>query len=376
MSLLRSGRLRVLGYVKFRLRTIGYYLRTGQWRMLGHFLFVCAFSRDSGLALLDPVWRRFPKLNPYPWQIEVENTTRCHLRCPMCEHTYWKLPPRDMTFGEFKRVVDQFPKLKWIGTTGIGGSFLNKDFLRMIQYVKSRDVYAEMFDSFDRVKEEDLRALLGYQMDKIWISMEAATKATYEQIRVGADFDRVTNNIRLLMRLKKESGRPIPEVWFHFIISKLNAGEMLAYVDLVKDLAGDTQRNGTMIYWTALMAFDKTRDMEVKVAPETREAIDRRCRQLGIYSVWNDNVTRDRPVVECMRWTQPFVLSSGHVQCCCAINEANERDYQVQTSFGNLFEEDFHDIWYSDRYRNFVKTLRSGKFPACCKNCRIFRECH
>ena len=66
--------------------------------------------------------------------MEIEVTTRCNLKCIICEHTYWDEPNRDMSFEQFKGIVDQFPKLKWIGLTGIGESFINKDFMKMLRY--------------------------------------------------------------------------------------------------------------------------------------------------------------------------------------------------------------------------------------------------
>lgn len=89
MSVANNRRLKVIGYAKYRLRILLYLLRIGKFRMAYSFLFVCLFSRESGLALLDHFWRAFPKWNPYPWYMQVETTTRCHLKCTMCEHTYW-----------------------------------------------------------------------------------------------------------------------------------------------------------------------------------------------------------------------------------------------------------------------------------------------
>lgn len=374
MSVSKNRRLKVIGYTKYRLSILLYLLRTGNFRMAYSFLFVCLFSRDSGLALLDPFWRTFPKWNPYPWSLEVETTTRCHLKCAMCEHTYWNEKPRDMSFDQFRHIIDQFPGLKWIGMTGIGSSYLNKDFPRMLEYVKQRHCYVELFDSFDLIGEKEARALIDLEIDKVWVSMEAATKATYETIRVGAKFERTLENIRRFVGLKVSSRKPLPELWFHFIVSKLNRDEVMAYVDLVKDLVGDTRKHGTLIFWSALLAFDQVNDLRATVPETLKEQVDARCKALNIYSTWNLNLSALNPVTRCMRWTEPFVLVSGNVQCCCAINEANQRNHQVATSFGDLLHTPFQDLWYSNRYSNFIKTIRSGKLPACCKYCRVFRE--
>ena len=41
-------------------------------------------------------------------------------------------------FGE--EIVDQFPKLIWFNPTGEGDAFLNRNFLKMLRYLKSKSI--------------------------------------------------------------------------------------------------------------------------------------------------------------------------------------------------------------------------------------------
>jgi MoaA/NifB/PqqE/SkfB family radical SAM enzyme len=102
----------------------------------------------------------------------------------MCEHTYWNEVGRDMTYDEFVYIIGQFPSLKWVGMTGIGTSFLNRDFLRMIEYVKSRKIDVEIYDSFHLLTKDRAKELVRLKVDKIIASIDAATSATYEKIRI------------------------------------------------------------------------------------------------------------------------------------------------------------------------------------------------
>jgi radical SAM protein with 4Fe4S-binding SPASM domain len=346
-------------------------LKNKKFRSAYNHIWVSLFTRNAGVALLDPLIRLFPQLAPYPKTLEIEVTTRCHLKCLICEHTYWKEPPRDMSFDEFKRVVDQFPKLKWIGMTGIGSSFLNKDYLKMLRYLKSRDIYVELYDSFDQMNEEIIAELIDLGIEKIYLSMEAATKETYEKIRVGASFERVIDNVRKLAELKREKKTPFPELWFHYIINKLNLGEMSEYVELVHSLVGDDSNYATLIYWTRLLDFKEVKHLDVSLPANLKKDAIEKTDKYGIYNLWNEDITRDKPITKCTNWTEPFVLVTGHVQPCCVINEANERNYQKEFSFGNLFEEDFRDIWRSSQFKEFKSKLHQGKMPSICKNCRI-----
>jgi MoaA/NifB/PqqE/SkfB family radical SAM enzyme len=369
---IKNKRLRVMGFAWYGLKILFYLIGRGKFRMAWNYLFVSLFSRDSGLALLDPFFRRFPRLNPYPWCIEVETSTACNLKCIICEHTYWHEPPKFMTFDQFKHIVDQFPRLKRVGATGIGNAFINPDYLRMLEYLKNRNCYVEIFDSFASLQERDIQALADLGIDKLWVSFEAATKETYEKIRVGARFEQTIANIKRLAELRDKASKPLPQMAFHFIFSKLNIGETLAYVDMVKSLIGDTHKHGTFIFFTALLDFPEVNNLYVQVDEDLKNKVDQRCHELNIFSAWNDNITIDQQVCQCMRWNEPFVLVTGDVQCCCAINEANQRAYQIKHSFGNLLQTHFKDLWYSNVYGNFRRALRHNVFPPICKYCRAY----
>ena len=180
--------------------------------------------------------RLAPIIQPYPCLIEVEPTTRCNLKCRMCEHTYWREPQRDMSFKEFNKIIDQFPHLKWIGLTGIGSSFLNKDFMKMLQYVKSKKIYVEIYDTFFLINREKAKELINLGIDRILPSIDAATKETYEKIRVGSDFETVVRNLKNLIEIKKERNLIFPELSFHYIISKLNMHEVVKFIDFVHSI--------------------------------------------------------------------------------------------------------------------------------------------
>jgi len=375
--LLDKRRLKLLPLARYKLRYLKYLLfdrrdlanaRSYVWATL--------FSRDAGLALQDVVYRHFPRLGPYPRQLEIEVTTACNLKCVICEHTYWTENPRHMTLDQFKHVVEQFPDLRWIGVTGIGSGFLNPDYMKMLRFLKEqKKCFVEFFDHFYSIDEDRARELIEIGINKIWVSLESATRESYKRIRVGSDFDRVIGNIRAMMRIKRELRSPIPELWFHFIINRHNVEEMEDYVDLVARLA--TEEGGLsapLIYWTSLLPFGEVEDLHCRPSSERMARIETLCRDRGIFSVFNENLTCDKPMSSCTKWNEPFVLVSGDIQPCCALNEANDRPYQEEHAFTNVLESDFRVWWRSRAKEEFVANLRAGVLNPVCRNCHIFRH--
>lgn len=375
MEILDIRRLKVLGLIWSRIRLFLYLIRTGKFKNAYSLMFSSLFVRDAGLAVADWIYRINPDLAPYPEAIEVEVTTRCHLKCVICEHTYWSEPPRDMSFDEFKRIIDQFPKLKWIGLSGIGSAFLNKDFLKMLRYLKSKGVFTEFYDTFDLIDRKTSEVLVEIGVDKIWMSLDAARKETYEKIRVGGNFDKVIGNLMNLIEVKKQRNTPVPEIWFHYIMNKHNVAEMPEYVDLIHSIVSKSKTNyATYIFFTSLLYFDKVEHLRPVLDEKLKNQVLEKARKYNLYVNWNENVLANKPVTDCTKWTEPFILATGHAQPCCAINEANDRNHQKQHSFGNLLTEDFHDIWRSDKFRDLKKNIHNGVFPTICKHCRLYKR--
>ncbi len=81
----------------------------------------------------------------------------------------------------------------------------------------------------------------------MFISIDGATKETYEKIRVGSDFNRVVANIKRFIELKRQRKTYFPETILHFVLNKINQHEALYFVEFVKSLGGQT------IFFTRLL---------------------------------------------------------------------------------------------------------------------------
>ncbi|MBU0504187.1 MAG: radical SAM protein [Candidatus Omnitrophota bacterium] len=366
-------RLQLLKMIFSRMRYVWHFLLKGKFKMAYNHIWVGLFTRDSGIALWDSMYRLFSFIRPYPETIEIEVTTRCHLRCAICEHTYWKEPARDMSFEEFKKIIDQFPRLKWAGPSGIGSGFLNKDYLKMLEYLKKRSVFVEFFDSFDLIDKETAEKLVDLEIDKIWVSLDDPTPDGYARIRVGTNLEKILNNIRVMLNTKEKKRSPFPEIWFQMIVTSINVHKMPEYVELVHDLTKDKKYNyANLIFWTNILSFKEVQGLSTGIPDEIRREVLIRARKHNIFINWNENIQPVNPPSCCARWNEPFILVTGHVQPCCIINQANQRDHQKLYSFGNLLEQDFHDIWRSEKLKGFLKTLKNNRFPIICKYCRMY----
>lgn len=342
------------------------------------FTWVKLFVKEAGPAIMNPFYGMFPSLAPYPTHIEIEATTRCHLKCAICEHRYWTERPEDMSFDDFKRLIGQFPRLKWVGFAGIGSNFLNQDYVRMMKYLKDRNIYVSFVDHFDRMTKDISKEIVEMGVDQIEISMDGATKETYESIKVGCKFERTLEHIAGMLEAKKDLDSPLPQIMFRYIVTKQNIKEAPDFIKIVKKMKDiyPLRADGyAELEYTGLLAFKENEEYALSHFPqETKEKILEEASKMDInVSFAHQNPKHKRPRHTCAAWVEPFIFADGEVMACCAQNENNRRETQRQKSLGNVFKTPFKEIWNSNQYKEIRKNVpRAGApTPEWCKGCRV-----
>lgn len=353
----------------FKIKSMFAYTREKGIKWVYNYIHFILFYDTTNYLLIKYLhWR-----HSYPSYLEVECTTRCPLKCKFCEHTFWNESSTDMTLDQFKHIIDQFPKLRWIGMTGIGEEFINKSFMNMLKYIKQKDIstFIELYDSFMFITEEEINELIDLGIERIFISLDAATKETYEKIRIGANWEKVMQNLETLVKLKKEKSAQFPQLCFHYIVLKDNIHEMVDFIDLVHSFSADVK----LIQFSRMLhCFDEVKNLFVEVPEEITKEVNNKAKELGINVTWGLNVSQNKPSINrCMAWTMPFIFVNGDVIPCCAENEANMRNFQHKTSMGNIFKQSFKEIWNDARYNNLRRIIKQNKTPSACVNCPLFK---
>jgi len=70
----------------------------------------------------------------------------------------------------------------------------------------------------------------------------------------------------------------------------------------------------------------------------------------------------------CTAWTVPFITVEGDVYPCCTFTEGNIRETMKTHNLGNVFRNDFRQLWEGEAYMNFKKSFSRGEVPELCKN--------
>jgi len=267
-----------------------------------------------------------------------------------------------MSFEEFKYIIDQFSKIKKISIVGQGENLLNNDFFSMLEYAKSKGNFVEFYDNFCLLDDRAANKLISIKPDIVWVSLDGATKETYELIRIGSNFESVLNNIKNLIKIKEAKGADYPKINFNYVVNKYNFREILKFIELIRSIKRNEE---ILISFTNVMSIHAdlrdiySDDDQQKIFLQTNELAKKR----GILLEWRNFPRIKMGIQGCEMWNRPCVMVNGDFFPCCVING--------QAPFGNVFKENFKKLWDKADYKNFRKNILAGKTPSFCKKCEF-----
>lgn len=365
---------------KHKLKLLFNFILAGRFREIYNMLWVYPlwWNRKWASFILN---KFLPKLgiDMFPPFLEIEPTTSCNLRCICCEHTYWKEPPKNMTFEQFKKIFDDFDKPKWLGLTGIGSSYLNRDYHKMMAYAKSKGTIVEVFDHFAHFKDDNqIKELIEIGPDFQFISTYGATKKSFEKVCGRSNYDLIVKNIKKFVQLKKSMKKRFPILSFHYIVTSESKNEILKFIDFVFSLNTEIAE---ILVTPMLHTFKEAEKYAVEIDEEYVKKVRERAKKYNIPITINmcakkeaEGLEKKPDVINCREYIMPFIFVTGHVTPCCAQNEANAREWQKKLSLGNALEKPFREIWYSPRYIELRKLIRQNKCPKECALCPAYEN--
>ncbi len=305
-----------------------------------------------------------------PWGIQVESTTFCNLRCVFCERSSSNRKNSSLDLEKFVAFIKPQDFLKFPGfgfsvdLTRTGEPLLNENLLRMVHHVKQGGGRCGFTSNFLLADKRKAKELLDSGLDYIGISLDAADRHLYETVRRGAQFHRLVENISTFVSQRNELHKKSPSLSIMCTVSNDNiVSEMPKVVKLASDLGITKIR-----FQTAARVDGEPYN------PNSLENFQNYFRD-ALQIARNNGISLETSALvnkrRCCIPFYPFVTVEGYILPCCWITQMMSHGDQITLSFGNVFQEDLLNIWFSDAYINFRKRVLSGNFPSICLNCPV-----
>ncbi len=306
-----------------------------------------------------------------PLIVQIEPTINCNLKCTMCMSPLFKRQVRVLEPDKFEHILAQFPYAEKISLVGAGEPLLNPHLFHMIRYAKARGVRIGFATNATLLDAAMARKIRESGVDWLNISLDGATKQTYESIRIGADFERVLENIRNLTKTLEGCAAPEVSVWH--VLMKSNIDELTPLVALVARL-------GIRMLYVQTAHCWGSETWKMRTAGQTlrndRDAIQQALRSARLAAAKEHvgfayvNIAAGTGRRACQwPWRSCYITTDGFVTPCC-LQGANPDII----NFGNIFTDRFENIWNGQKYRDFRAALKQGPIPSICVDCPSYYD--
>lgn len=318
-------------------------------------------------------------LSSRPGILELPVAGKCNLRCEMCSLSHGSPMYPNWTIEEVERFTPLIQYADAVNPTGAGEPLLVKDFFKMLALFKSNANAVGFYTNATTLTADKIDRLIELQVNAVNISIDGATKETFERIRKHATFEVVVGNARALVRRRKEMGAEYPILQIAMVLMRNNMHELCDLVRLAADIGA------TSVY--TMFVSDLLRDEMPEREPVRTNAVLREAKalakELGINffapaplpeiaaqsGVATEAVMPAIPAggITCSHpWNQMVVWNDGDVSPCCRI-----RGKVDDQAFGNIKDAEPAALWNGPGFVRIRERLSTGRPPTECQRCPL-----
>jgi len=275
------------------------------------------------------------KVNNSKFCLTIEPNNICNLKCIMCPYKKMKRKKETMSMNLFKRIIDEAKQLGCVDVhlTQYNEPFTDKHIFDRVAYIKKRGMTSWFYSNGTILNKTVREKILENPPDLIRFSVDGSNKKTFESIRVGANYEKVVENIKNLFTERNEKKKKLPVIEVFFTILEQNKKECKDFLKIWKNNCD----------FASLYPADSR---------ESKDFVNIDYKGLKSYPCFNPK--------------RVLVLSNGKVVLCCV-------DIDGKVVLGDLKKQSLKEIFNSERFKDIFNSQIKRKCSIdMCKNCSKF----
>jgi radical SAM protein with 4Fe4S-binding SPASM domain len=252
--------------------------------------------------------------------------------------------------------------------------FMTRDFADRLETVRRHGVpLADVITNGTLLNEDSVAKILDAELSRFIFSIDGGTKAVYEGIRVGAVFERVIENFKLLQTRRRERNAALPKLRINHVLSEANIDHFEDFLALIESLEpeeiavrtvsrmsdAEIQESSDPVFW------NKVRAARVKLAAfclrtsiEDSAFLRDRHALIELFADSGEKLICTKP------WNTLAIHPNGDVFPCMAWS---------RPPIGNLLTETFNDIWRGEKLEMLRSEFGDVRPGLDCLHCTIRR---
>lgn len=310
-------------------------------------------------------------LKSYPRRLVLELTNACNLNCVMCGRNAANFKPTVFDMDVFKSFEPIMDTIEEVTLMGWGEPTIHPHFNEMLEIINkhsARKYFCTNGMNLKKIKD----AIFDYKVDVFAVSLDGATDETNSRIRRGSKIDVITEDLKDIVRIKKERGLTYPWINFVFCAMKSNIHELPDLVKLAAEIGIDEVK---VVYLTVFeeSLLEETLWGQENLIREVFEEAIRVGDELGIAlklpHYVGEDVAGDKLHKDCfVSWRDFFLGSDGYVRPCMS-TPIHFFEYDKN--------RDFMDMWNSEEYQKYRKIVNvQAQMDSPCTRCYQSSHCN
>ncbi|PKN76287.1 MAG: hypothetical protein CVU52_05455 [Deltaproteobacteria bacterium HGW-Deltaproteobacteria-10] len=315
--------------------------------------------KEDLFRLYNFVISKYPKRETYPKYFSLNLTTRCNLRCTICDRTDFQTS--DMDFNNLVKLKNPIKHAKMVDLTGWGEAILYKKYADVVAYIFSLNNRRKLISQTSNgVMVDKYAELVKGRLQRFVISLNAASLETYNREMKGGDFNKTISNIQSFMSKITSEDRKC--VRLHFVTHLNNYGEMPLFVELANSL------NITQVSFGQYMcsSIDAEKNTLLNIKTEYNhilKKVDEASKKFKVevfYRRFGENLGLSSDNCR-FPFDWCFIYPDGEITPCC---------YLADITMGNVFDNTFESIWFGEK----IQKLRKSRYLPSCSFCAPFQS--
>jgi radical SAM protein with 4Fe4S-binding SPASM domain len=320
----------------------------------------------------------------------MDVTNQCNLRCVMCyfsDERVYKRKREDISVADFIRTAEQvFPLCAHVSLSFGTEPLLHRQFGELLAITQRYCVPSVGITTNGLLLNENLiNQMIQSGLHHIAISVDAATKQTYEKVRVGASFEKLLATIQALSDAKERLGSVIPRIQLNFVLMRSNIEELPSFVRLAHQLRACSVGTIHMVPYENTHTREESLWRHKALCNRMLDEARSLAAEYQIEAFFPENF-QDAPTLSLVTGNGRFYLGHLHeeefAKACCQFPwhfiGIDPYGYVVpcgwwyaEEPMGNIRTESFEAIWNNERYRALRAEHLGGALRATCASCTV-----
>ena len=313
-----------------------------------------ALNRFGSALFRSPISHSPFAIHHSPLFVSVEPANICQLKCPECpvgRHdviTSSRHNEKFLSFSLWSRILSEIRGTALVVQFYFQGEpLLNKNLPKMIKEAHEAGLYTIVSTNAQAMTEELAEALVQAGLDRIIVSMDGLTEASYGAYRIGGSVEKTKQALRWLREAKIKNQKSKICIELQALRLRSNEHEWSELKRVYKSLGADklTLKTAQLYDYAdghVLMPSDPRYSRYIKGKDGKYH---RRKLSKGCFRVWSGCV----------------ITTTGEVLPCCY-------DKAHTFSYGNIMEASIKDLFRSEKAQAFRKAAYQ-QTPNICQEC-------